>query len=86
MADRFNMLEDDVTELKGWLARHEERHSDDSRMLQLVLERSEQSLQHLESHSKNHHGRASLIKQSGGIAAALAVLGALAELLRYFFA
>lgn len=75
-------LEEDVAEVKRWTERHEERHSDDSRMLALILEQSAAAVKHIEEHLKNHHSRLSTIKQSGAIGAALAMLGAVAELLR----
>ena len=74
-SDKLDSIADDVSELKGWTARHEERHGDDADMLSLVLK-------DLDLHKTNHHGRASTIKQSGWIAAALTLLYGIAAAIR----
>jgi hypothetical protein len=66
-----------MKELRAWAARHEERHGDDADMLQLVLN-------HLQTHTKNHHGRTSEVKRTVSIGAVLAVLAAIAEVIRQF--
>jgi len=75
MADKLNMIADDVAGIKRWCERHEERHGDDADMLGRVLDQMKQ-------HEGNHHSHLSTIRQGGSIGAALAILGALAELLR----
>lgn len=77
MADQFDRIENDIKELRAWAARHEERHGDDADMLQLVLT-------HLNTHTKNHHGRTSEMKRTASIGAILAVLAAIAEVIRQF--
>ena len=75
MTDKLQLIADDVTKLKSWCERHEERHGDDADMLGRVLD-------HMVSHEGNHHGPASTIKTGGAIGTALAFLGILAEVLR----
>ena len=77
-SDKLDSIADDVSALKGWAARHEERHGDDADMLALVLN-------DLDRHTTNHHGRASTIKQGGWVAAALTLLWGIAELIRQLF-
>lgn len=85
LSERLDRLEsevggvkEDVRDLKTSFHLHEERHGDDADMLQLVLDNQA-------THTNNHHGISSTMKQSAGIGGALAFLGVLAELLRHFF-
>ncbi len=78
MPDKLDQIADDVSEVKRWMERHEERHGDEANMLNLVLK-------DLQSHLTNHHGRLSTVKQGGYIGTVLALLGAAAEVLRRFF-
>ncbi len=75
MPDKLDLIADDVAEVKRWLERHEERHGDDADMLGRVLD-------DLQTHLTNHHSRLSTMKQGGYIGTVLALLGAVAEILR----
>lgn len=75
MSDKLDIIAADVKELKAWSVRHEERHGDEANMLDLVLK-------DLQGHLTNHHSRLSTIKQGGYIGTSLALLGAVAEVLR----
>lgn len=78
MTDKLDSIASDVSGLKSWAVRHEERHGDDANMLNLVLE-------HLNTHTQNHHGRASEMKRTASIGAALAILAGIAEAIRQVF-
>ncbi len=74
-SDKLNNLADDIKALRAWTVRHEERHGDDADMLGLVLK-------DLDTHTNNHHGRMSQIKQGGWVAAALTLVLVLTEAVR----
>lgn len=76
--ERFERIEERLSNIEGSNLLHAKRHENDSTMLARVLN-------NLELHLTNHHGRLSTLKQSGGITTALLVLGGLGELLRRWF-
>ncbi len=75
---RLETMAEDVDYLRRWSERHEKRHGNEADMLDIVLE-------HLNSHTSNHHGRASEIKRTASIATLLAVLAGIAEAIRQVF-
>ena len=75
---RFQRIDERLTNLEGSTLLHARRHESDAGMLARVLD-------NLEHHTQNAHGRLSTLKQSGGITAALLMVGAFAELLRRLF-
>jgi len=75
---KFQRMDERLTNLEGSALLHARRHENDTTMLARVLD-------NLESHLINHHGRLSTLKQSSGITAALLVIGAFAELLYRLF-
>ncbi len=76
--DKVTEIANGIKELRAWTVRHEDRHGDDADMLALVLK-------DLDTHTNNHHGRVSQIKQGGWITASVALLVVLAEVLRQVF-
>ncbi len=78
MPDKLDSIASDVSDLKRWTARHEERHGDDANMLNLVLE-------HLNTHTRNHHSRASEMRRTASIGAVLAIFAGIAEVIRQVF-
>ena len=70
---RLQDVADDVRELKGQFARHEERHGDDADMLGRVLDS-------LKEHTDNHHGTLSNVKQGGWVALLVTAAAVAAEL------
>jgi hypothetical protein len=75
--DTLENIEQDVRELKAQFARHEERHGDEADMLGRVLDS-------LSEHTRNHHGKASTMKQGSAVGAAVALLYVVVELIRQF--
>lgn len=78
MNEQFQRIDERLDNLEGSFLLHNRRHESDAAMLARVLD-------NLDLHLTNHHGRLSTLKQSGGITAALLMLGAFAELLRQVF-
>lgn len=68
-------MEDDIREIRAWIARHEDEHSADTRLLASILDA-------VHSHQSNHHGRGSTLKQAGWVGGLTAILVAGAEAVR----
>jgi hypothetical protein len=76
--EQLDQIEEDVSELKEWTRDHRKEHTADTNLLSSIIDK-------IDSHQNNHHGRLSMVKQSGAIGAALAAVGGVAELLRRLF-
>lgn len=75
MPDRLNRIETELTEVRRWQERHEERHGDDADMLGRVLDS-------LTEHLHNHHGRVSQAKQAAVPVGLISLLAIIAEVIR----
>ena len=69
-------LQEDVAEIRGWMASHRSEHTADTRLLASIIDQ-------LDIHQENHHGRSSMFRQASWITACTAVLLATAEVVRY---
>ncbi len=78
MTDPLDEIREDVSYLRKWVSSHEEKHGDDADQLGRVLDQ-------ILEHRNNAHGKASTIKQAGGVTGLLTVLYVAVELLRRFF-